>query len=98
MMINLKRANTGSKAMFKNLEEKGITKGVLLNTAKKELSESRADGGYKYTDAEIQSSKHPRKTCKLCGQKGCDVKYVGLYFHKKCIRKLRKDGKELIGD
>ena len=97
-ILNLGRANKKSKSMFEALEEKGIKKSDLLNTANKEIKEARKEDSYKFSEDEIANSKHPKKVCKLCGQKGCDVKYVGFYFHKMCIRKIRKDGKRMAGD
>jgi len=96
--LNIGRAKKESKGMFQALEEKGITKSELVNVANKELAEARSENVYKYTAEDILKSKHPRKKCKLCGQKGCDVKYVGFYFHNKCLRKIRKDGKSMAGE
>lgn len=84
--------------MFKALEEKGITKSDLLKTATIEIQNARSNEAYKVSSEDVAKSRHPKKYCKLCGQPGCEVKFAGFYFHKRCLRQIRKDGLKMAGE
>jgi len=34
--------------------------------------------------------------CSMCGQPGADKRFGGMYFHKRCLRKTRKQAKGMI--
>mgnify|MGYP001578636162 CR=1 FL=1 len=34
--------------------------------------------------------------CALCGNKGADKKYLGQYWHTKCLRGVKKQSKKMI--
>ncbi|MEK6959046.1 MAG: hypothetical protein AABW59_03320 [archaeon] len=34
--------------------------------------------------------------CALCNKAPCDKHWAGQYFHKKCLRKIRKGAKGMI--
>lgn len=36
------------------------------------------------------------KLCSHCGEEGADRKYLGAYWHKKCLKKYRKIAKGLL--
>jgi hypothetical protein len=40
--------------------------------------------------------KNPEETCALCNQKGCDKKWGGQYWHKKCLRSTKGMAKGMI--
>lgn len=41
-------------------------------------------------------AKYAENTCALCGGTGCDKKWAGQFWHKKCYRKMRKAGKGML--
>ncbi|MCD4740503.1 hypothetical protein K8R43_04925 [archaeon] len=43
---------------------------------------------------EEESGKGPE--CAACGQPGADKKYGGQYWHKKCLRKAKKQAKSMF--
>ena len=46
--------------------------------------------------ASVSNVKYPDETCALCGGKGCDKKWAGQYWHKKCMRIMRKSAKGML--
>lgn len=72
-----------------------LTSKKLRTEAQNIIKEIRNNPKHIYTDREISKSNHPTKTCELCGQLGCDVKYAEKYLHKKCYRILKKISKKL---
>jgi hypothetical protein len=54
---------------------------------KEEVQEKRID---------FSNSKYPEETCALCSQKGCDKKWGGQYWHKKCLRSTKGMAKGMI--
>ena len=34
--------------------------------------------------------------CSVCGEPGADRKFAGQWFHKKCLRKMRKSAKGMM--
>ena len=34
--------------------------------------------------------------CAVCGAQGTDKKWLGQHFHKKCLRKMKKQAKGMI--
>lgn len=34
--------------------------------------------------------------CSLCGKAPCDKKWAGQYWHKKCLRKMKKASMKMI--
>ncbi len=41
-------------------------------------------------------TKYPDESCALCGGKGCEKKWAGQYWHKKCMRTMRKSAKGML--
>ena len=41
-------------------------------------------------------AKYPDEVCALCGKPGCDIKWAGQYWHKKCLRSMRKGARSMI--
>jgi hypothetical protein len=41
-------------------------------------------------------AKYPDDTCALCGKNNCEKKWAGQYWHKKCMRQMRKTAKGMI--
>jgi len=35
-------------------------------------------------------SEYPVEKCAVCGQENCDKKFAGQYWHKKCLRVVKK--------
>ncbi len=50
---------------------------------KKEEEEPQPEG--KYSEA-----------CSLCGNLGTEKKWMGQFWHKKCLRTLKKSGRKMI--
>lgn len=46
------------------------------------------------TVKEVSDAQGPE--CAACGKPGADKRYGGQWWHKKCLRKLRKQAKGLI--
>jgi hypothetical protein len=44
----------------------------------------------------LADAKYPEETCALCNQKGCDKKWGGQYWHKKCLRNTKSIAKGMI--
>jgi len=44
----------------------------------------------------FRDAKYPYETCALCGGKGCEKKWAGQYWHKKCMRTMRKTAKGMV--
>ncbi len=45
---------------------------------------------------DLFNSKYPEESCALCNQKGCDKKWGGQYWHKKCMRTAKGMAKGMI--
>jgi len=45
---------------------------------------------------DFANSKYPTEICALCGKKGCDKKWGGQYWHKKCLRAAKGMAKGMI--
>jgi len=64
--------------------EKPLVKGQAAAQEKKK-EEPAAEPVGKYNE-----------TCSLCGAAGTEKKWMGQYWHKKCLRSLRKGAKGMI--
>ncbi|HOD89912.1 MAG TPA: hypothetical protein PKK56_02435 [archaeon] len=60
---------------------------------KKEKTETKK---IKDNQINLATAKYPNETCALCSQKGCDVKWGGQYWHKKCLRTTKNMAKGMI--
>ena len=54
-----------------------------LEKQKKEAEEAQPEG--KYTEA-----------CSLCGGTGTEKKWMGQYWHKKCLRAVKKNSRKMV--
>lgn len=45
---------------------------------------------------DLQNSKYPNETCAVCNQLGCDKKWGGQYWHKKCLRSVKGMAKDMV--
>ena len=45
---------------------------------------------------EVPEGKYPDQECSFCGKLNADKKWMGQYFHKKCLRKLKKGAKKML--
>lgn len=43
-----------------------------------------------------EPAKYVKETCSLCGGAGTDKKWMGQFWHKKCLRKMKKTAKGMI--
>lgn len=43
-----------------------------------------------------EESKYGNETCSLCGAVGTEKKWMGQYWHKKCLRKMKKQAKGML--
>jgi len=41
-------------------------------------------------------AKYPHEKCALCGGMGSEKRWAGQYWHKKCMRQMRKTAKGMI--
>ncbi len=44
----------------------------------------------------LARGKYPDQECSFCGKLNADKKWMGQYFHKKCLRKLKKGAKKML--
>jgi len=45
---------------------------------------------------DLRNAKYPNETCALCNQPGCDKKWGGQYWHKKCLRTTKGMAKGMV--
>jgi len=45
---------------------------------------------------EYVDAKYPQEACALCGATGCEKKWAGQYWHKKCMRTMRKTARGMV--
>lgn len=45
---------------------------------------------------DIANSKYPKETCAVCSQPGCDKKWGGQYWHKKCLRSVKGMARDMV--
>lgn len=62
-----------------------------LKAKKEELEEKKKED----TTEEEEEDRYG-ESCGFCGDQGADKKWLGQYFHKKCLRKLKKGAKKMI--
>lgn len=70
----------------------------IANSIKKAFGankESVEKGNAKDEQKGVQA-KYPYETCALCNQPACDVKWGGQYWHKKCLRSMRKAASTML--
>ena len=48
------------------------------------------------TEQSFADTKYPYEACALCGGKGCEKKWAGQYWHKKCMLTRRKSAKGMV--
>jgi len=56
----------------------------------------RKEGGEKQEEKEEQPEGKYSEPCALCGKSGTEKKWMGQYWHRKCVRKSRKFAKGMI--
>ncbi len=50
----------------------------------------------KVKQIDLANAKYPNEICALCNQPGCDKKWGGQYWHKKCLRATKGMAKGMI--
>jgi len=70
--------------------KKGDLMGLIDGFRKKEGQEKEE------VVEEIPEGKYPDQECSFCGKLNADKKWMGQYFHKKCLRKLKKGAKKML--
>ncbi len=50
----------------------------------------------KVQQIDLSKAKYPTETCALCNQPGCDKKWGGQYWHKKCLRTAKGMAKGMM--
>ncbi len=68
----------------------------IFDTFKKKKKLDTETNKKKVPQIDIANSKYPEETCAVCGQKGCDKKWGGQYWHKKCLRSVKGMAKDMI--
>ena len=61
-----------------------------LRGKKQELEEKK-----KEAEAAVPEGKYT-EACSLCGGTGTEKKWMGQYWHKKCIRVAKRAGKKMV--
>jgi len=61
-----------------------------LKAKKQELEEKKKQ------EVEEQPEGKYSEACSLCGGSGTEKKWMGQYWHKKCLRNLRKGSRKMI--
>jgi len=64
-----------------------------LNIFNKKPEVAKDDSSDDSSDNSV--GKYPEQ-CSLCGKAPTDKKWAGQYFHKKCLRKIRKGAKGML--
>ena len=59
---------------------------------KKEKTEEKN----KTPEIDLTLCKYPNETCALCNKPGCDKKWGGQYWHKKCLRSAKGMAKGMV--
>ncbi|MDD3178372.1 MAG: hypothetical protein PHR26_02540 [Candidatus ainarchaeum sp.] len=59
---------------------------------KKEKTEEKN----KVQEIDLTTCKYPTENCALCNKPGCDKKWGGQYWHKKCLRSAKGMAKGMI--
>ena len=47
-------------------------------------------------DEVIEATAEGGPQCSVCGKAGADKSFAGMLFHKKCLRKTRKQAKGMV--
>jgi len=72
---------------------KDSIKGIF---SKKSGSEAKQEERKLAEKQALKKAKYPYESCALCGQPACDVKWAGQYWHKKCLRSVRKAASSML--
>ena len=75
---------------------KKVSQQKMIEMAERVKKENREHPKKIYTEKDIRESKHPEEECLVCGQLGCDMKYLKYYLHNKCMRILIKEKNKLM--
>ena len=59
-------------------------------TGKKEVKEEPQE-----SQAEVPEGKYEEE-CSLCGNPGSEKKWMGQFWHKKCLRQMKKGAKKMM--
>jgi len=46
-------------------------------------------------EKEVPKGKYDEE-CTVCGELGTEKKWLGQYFHKKCLRRMKKGAKKML--
>ena len=69
-------------------------KDLFKKNKKKENKEDKKEN--QTPEIDLSKSKYPDKTCALCNKQGCDKKWGGQYWHKKCLRSAKGMAKGMV--
>jgi hypothetical protein len=61
-----------------------------LNPFRSESKEKKAQ------DEVIEPAAEGGPQCSVCGKAGADKRFASMFFHKKCLRKTRKQAKGMV--
>ena len=56
----------------------------------------KAEGEEKKKERPIAPAGKYDEPCSLCGEPGTEKKWMGQYWHKKCVRQMKKAGRKMI--
>ena len=75
----------------------GLLDGFMKKKENEEI-ESKEDSnkGTNSNSEEVPEGKYPDQECSFCGKLNADKKWMGQFFHKKCLRKLKKGAKKML--
>ena len=68
----------------------------LLGKKKEEKKEEKVEESEEDLAGIDPNAKYADEICGYCGNAGCDKKFAGKYFHKQCIRSMKKEAKGMV--
>ena len=60
------------------------------------LKAKKEDLENKKQEAEEQPEGKYNNACSLCGGTGTEKKWMGQYWHKKCLRSIKKNSRKMV--
>ncbi len=68
---------------------------AILDMFKKK-EKTKEETKTKTPQIDLENCKYPNETCAVCNQPGCDKKWGGQYWHKKCLRSVKGMAKDML--
>lgn len=65
----------------------------LFDKFKKKDSEEEKKESF---EEKVLNAKYPTESCALCNGQGCEKKWLGQYWHKRCLRLAKNKSRSMI--